>query len=385
MLNSLRELVTLCDSVGGRSKRARFRSERHPRPGFASRLRGQGGRAPELPLAIGMLSVLLAACGSGAGIPLFGGVAANSPSLTAYVCNFAYQSQPGTTVARVSTANQSAEPSLDVGQLPSAEAATPDGRYLLVADEGYDQLAVVDLATGRVIHRVVTGLEPDAVAVTPDGKLAVVANMGDNTVTPVNLSDWHAMNPIPVGSRPDAIGIGGTSGRIAVVANYESSNATEVNLATLSEGASVPVGSEPDAVAIGPGGSTAMVAAFGDGRLTSINLAGFSVTSEAAVSGGATGIAGVGTSTGGPSTSDTAWVTSGSNVTPVLFGSLSMGPPVLLGDIAEGASFSNGGTTLWVAEINSQIAPVNPATSQVGKPVFVGGRPSAIVIPPSAK
>lgn len=153
----------------------------------------------------------------------------------AYICNFGYDDQPGTTLTTLdlgagplgsgvpapgatptaapgttpaaggtarSVGGTSLGPPVSTGSLPSAEAATPDGRLLLVTDQGNDQLAVVDTATDAVISHILVGVEPDAVAVSPDGKTALVANVDDDTVTPIDLTTLRAGPAIAVGARP---------------------------------------------------------------------------------------------------------------------------------------------------------------------------------------
>jgi len=122
--------------------------------------------------------------------------------------------------------------SVSTGSLPSAVAATPNGRLLLVTDQGNDQLAVVDTATDAVISHILVGVEPDAVAVSPNGKTALVANVDDDTVTPIDLTTLRAGHPIPVGSRPDAVAIGGPDGTTALVADLEGNAVTPVDLST---------------------------------------------------------------------------------------------------------------------------------------------------------
>src|ERR1700722_8876251 len=120
----------------------------------------------------------------------------------AYVANFGYEDQPGTTVTTLDLASRGPDRSFRTGSLPSALAATPNGRLLLVTDQGDDNLAVVATATDHLETRITTGVEPDAVAVSPDGSLALVANLDDNTVTPINLATLTAGPAIAVGSRP---------------------------------------------------------------------------------------------------------------------------------------------------------------------------------------
>ena len=65
---------------------------------------------------------------------------------------------------------------------PSGVAASRDGRFLYVAENLADSLAVVELATGRVAQRLATERYPYGVAVGPDERVYVSA-WGGNTVS----------------------------------------------------------------------------------------------------------------------------------------------------------------------------------------------------------
>jgi YVTN family beta-propeller protein len=311
----------------------------------------------------------------------------------AYLATFGYDDQPGTTVTSVDllTGPRAGSRGLrlgravSVGSLPSALAATPDGRLLLVTDQGNDQLAVVDTATDAVIAHIPTGVEPDAVAVSPDGRIALVANVDDNTVTPVDLVTLRAGRPITVGARPDAVAIGGPGGRTALVADLEGDTVTPVDLSTMTAGAPIAVGLEPDAVALSPDGATALVANLGSGTVTPISMATLHPGPSVPVGPGPTSVAVAGT---GPSGTPTAWVASGTNLVPVNLpvlasaGSSPVGRPVAVGHLAEAVAVNSSGTRAWVAGQDATVTAVNLSTAVVSRSLFVGGRPEAIVIPP---
>lgn len=65
---------------------------------------------------------------------------------------------------------------------PAGIAPSRDGRLLYVAENIADSLAVIDLATGRVVQRFATGRYPYGVVVGPDGTVYVSA-WGANTVS----------------------------------------------------------------------------------------------------------------------------------------------------------------------------------------------------------
>ncbi len=316
----------------------------------------------------------------------------------AYVCNFAYASQPGSTLATVDVADGRRGSWVGAGSLPSALAATPDGRRLLVANQQSDTVTVVDTADDHTVATITTGLEPDAVAVSPDGRTALVANLDDDTVTPIDLTTMAAQTPIAVGARPDALAIGGPSGTTALVADGQSNTVTIVNLSTRQTGPVVAVGSEPDAIAItalsgdraeAAGAEVALVANFGDGTVTPIDMSTWRAEGPITVGVGPTDIAvPPGLPSGAPASVPSsarpqrAWVSGGNSLVPIDLDTLTRGPAIDVGHIAEAVAISNDGRSAWVADQNGTVVSVALASGATGRPIFVGGRPSAIVIPP---
>jgi YVTN family beta-propeller protein len=90
---------------------------------------------------------------------------------------------------------------------PAGSALSPDGKFLYVACNGDNSLAVIDTARRTVVNRVPVGFFPYAVAVTPDGRTAYVSNWGVTeykfklpTYSPTGLLSGLGMIP---GNQPD--------------------------------------------------------------------------------------------------------------------------------------------------------------------------------------
>jgi YVTN family beta-propeller protein len=132
-----------------------------------------------------------------------------------------------------------------------------------VADNGSNNVKVIDTATDTVTATIPVGAQPYGLAVTPDGKTAYVSNQGASTVTPIDTATNTAGTPIPVGGAPRQIAIT-PDGSTAYVANMSSASVTPINTATNTAGTSIPVPcSGPDAAAIAPANSTLYVTCFG--------------------------------------------------------------------------------------------------------------------------
>lgn len=317
------------------------------------------------------------------------GLAARAAAGTeAYVCNFGYDSAPGATVTAVDLEDANVDARITTGTLPDAIAASPDGRMLLVADEGQDLLRVLDTSDGDVIATVGTGVEPDAVAVAPDGALAVVANSDDGTVTPVDLRTMRALEPIHVGAQPDAVAIGGPGGRTALVGDLGAGTVVPIDLQTLTAGAPIAVGSEPVSIALSPDGDIAAVANLGSNSVTFVNMVSLRALRTVPVGVAPTAIASEPSSPSGggvaSAVGELAWVTGGTSLVPVSFESEAVASPVIdVGRLVEDVAISPGGDSAWVADHGPDITEVDLASGRPVKSVTVGGRPSEIVIPPA--
>jgi YVTN family beta-propeller protein len=327
------------------------------------------------------------------------------PGELAYVANGAGLAVPGNSLAVVDTTTGAILPPIMTGtrtsttaSLPTALAATPAGRQLLVADKGSDVLGVIDTATGKEVGRVAVGLEPDAVAVTPNGSLALVANFLSGTVTPVSLPSLRPGTPIQVGTEPVAIAVN-PSGTLALVVSFGDGTMTPVALPSLRAGAPIAVGSEPDAVAVTPDGSTALVADLQSGSVVPVSLPSLQVGVPIAVAGDPTGIA-VAPSSGGtggsPASSTvgapgsattrpaggTAYVTGGDAVTPIALAGLQAGSPLTVGVGAEAIALGPSGAHAWVCGADGTLIELDLTSGHVRHRVAIGGQPVAVVIPP---
>jgi YVTN family beta-propeller protein len=222
--------------------------------------------------AVGFCLVIVSGCSTATGSAIAAPPTSNSSTAQAYVCNYAYDSQPGTTITPVDLNGPRPEHRLTIGSLPSAVASSPDGRQVLVTAQGQNTLVILDTSSNAVTGRVSTGLEPDAVAITPDGKTAVVANFGDGTVTPVDLSTALAGRPVPVGPGPTGVAISPvspTEGTVAWVA--VGTSLVPLSLAHMTTGAPLALPQIAEAIALSNAGRTAWVAGQ-DGTITPVNL-----------------------------------------------------------------------------------------------------------------
>ncbi len=150
---------------------------------------------------------------------------------------------------------------------PAGIAVSRDGRFLYVAENLADVLAVVDLATNKVIQRVHTDRYPYAVAADARGEI-YVSSWGDNTVDRFRLGADGILRRtarIVVGRHPSAMTLRGTR---LYVASASTDSISVVDLTTskvvktLTDAppAGPHEGSTPNALAMSRDGSRLFVA-----------------------------------------------------------------------------------------------------------------------------
>lgn len=90
--------------------------------------------------------------------------------------------------------------------------ATPDGKYLYVADQGFYEnqptsslLYRVDVASKKTDKQISLGQAPHGVVVSKDGTMALVTNLVSNEVSVVDIQSNTEVKRIPVGKSPNGI------------------------------------------------------------------------------------------------------------------------------------------------------------------------------------
>jgi hyaluronoglucosaminidase len=295
----------------------------------------------------------------------------------AWVATDASVTLPGSNITPVDVVTRRVRSQVPVGSLPSAFAYTAGQRALLVAAQGVDTLSEIDPSTHRVLHSVTVGVEPDAVAVAPGGTrdqgIALVANMDSNDVTPVDLGTWRAGKPIPVGNEPVGVTVSvGPAGATAFVADFGSNQVTPIDVRTLQAGAAIAVGPGPQTVAVSTG--QVLVGNFSNSTMTAINATTLQPAKAVPLPLNPTAMT--------VSASGTTYVCGGAAVVPVTVTALGpdVGTAIAVPGAAQGIALTEDGTVAWVTEQAGTVIPVTLATGKLGKPLHLGGHPSAIVI-----
>ncbi|HSE65915.1 MAG TPA: SMP-30/gluconolactonase/LRE family protein, partial [Gemmatimonadales bacterium] len=174
------------------------------------------------------------------------------------------------------------QPKADGTRYPAGLAISPDDRFLYVAENLADSLAVIDLESGRVVQRVAAGRYPYGVAVAPDGRVCVSA-WGGYEVRAFRPRDGRLelSGTIRVGRHPSALLLNSTGTRL-FVASASTDRIAVVDLAkaqvitqlfdTVPGGTGE--GSTPNALALSPDGRRLLIAEADNNAVAMFELSG---------------------------------------------------------------------------------------------------------------
>jgi len=142
---------------------------------------------------------------------------------------------------------------------PTAAVATNDGKSLYVANHDAKQLAVVDVASGKVTTSIEMPSEPTGVTISPDGAtLYVTCAAPVSNVCLVDVKSNKVTDKIPAGHTAMAPVVS-PDGKKLYVCNRFNDDVSVIDLAEKKEIARIPATREPVAAVITPDGKTLFV------------------------------------------------------------------------------------------------------------------------------
>jgi YVTN family beta-propeller protein len=151
-------------------------------------------------------------------------------------------------------------------------AITPDGDWLVTANQTSGTLSLVRLADGAVMAETPCGQRPSAVAVSPDGKrvLASATYSGELHAYRLTNASIEHTGALKLGFEPRGIALS-PDGRLAYVALTAANEVAVVELETLDVVARIGVGRWPRYLAISPDGKRLAVGTSGDGSISVVD------------------------------------------------------------------------------------------------------------------
>lgn len=163
------------------------------------------------------------------------------------------------------------KPALEGNRGPFEVAFTRDGARALVTEFDEGALAVIDVASGKVLHHLPTGGEqPTGVAVTPDGSLALVTNSWSGSLAFIDLKTQKAAT-LPLPGMPYDV-ILSPDGATAYVSVSQLDQVAVVSVPERKVVARLETGRRPRSLAITPDGKVLAVGNFTQGSVSFFDL-----------------------------------------------------------------------------------------------------------------
>ncbi|HNB23744.1 MAG TPA: hypothetical protein PKZ32_15120, partial [Candidatus Melainabacteria bacterium] len=132
---------------------------------------------------------------------------------------------------------------------PKGVAALAQGKLLYVSESATNQVAVLELPSGRVLLRTKVPAGPGRLAVTPSGSHLLVLNATAGLLTLINTSNQRMIAAIPIGSAPGFMTVSKDS-QLAFVASKGTNSVSVVDLAKKAVVHKFATGSAPTGVAL---------------------------------------------------------------------------------------------------------------------------------------
>ena len=176
-----------------------------------------------------------------------------------------------------------------VGKRPRGIRVGPDGRHLFVAvsgspkappgvdestlpppDKAADGIAVVDLATHKLLRVLPGGSDPESFAISRDGKQLYVSNEDAGTASVLDVESGKIERTVPVGGEPEGVEMT-PDGRFVYVTSEEHHQVAVLSTDSAAVVATVEVGLRPRSVAFTPDGARGFVSNELGGSLTAVD------------------------------------------------------------------------------------------------------------------
>jgi len=154
-----------------------------------------------------------------------------------------------------------------IGRAPHHLIATPDGKSLILAMAGGDELVFIDLATGMVKQRLAAS-DPYQIGFSPDGKWFVANSLRLDRIDIYDAKDYRLVHRLPAPTMPSHIGFSPDSS-VVYVTLQGTNNLIAIDLASGTPLWTAPVGRQPAGVLVRPSG-TILVGIMGSDHIAEI-------------------------------------------------------------------------------------------------------------------
>ena len=171
-----------------------------------------------------------------------------------------------------------------IGRGPHHLIETPDGRTLVIAMSGSNELVLIDRATGVEKQRV-TASDPYQIGFSPDAKWFVAASLRLDRVDIYDAGTYELVHRLPAATMPSHIAFSPDSK--AVFVTLQGTNSlTSIDLASGKVNWTVEVGPTPAGIITRPGG-TLLVGIMGSNYIVEVDPANGDITRKITTGNGA--------------------------------------------------------------------------------------------------
>lgn len=177
-------------------------------------------------------------------------------------------------VAAEETEPQPNQPAEEPDRSPVDLALSPDGSWLVTANETSDSVSLVDVRGQKVLAELPVEDHPSFITLCPDGKTVLVSCEYAGTIVVLNVSagKLERLGTIPVGFQPCGIAVA-PKGHTAFVGLTATGEVAEVDWKSFEVLRKFEVGPWPRYLALSPDGKRLTVAISGDSKVVTFDAA----------------------------------------------------------------------------------------------------------------
>ena len=165
------------------------------------------------------------------------------------------------------------------------ETPTPAPRRVFFSDAGGNSVAVLDPATGNVVHTIRVGSSPRGMAFAPGGGRLFVANHDSSSISVVDLAALATVDSfgLPGGGDPEGLAMAPDGSRLYAVNSATTGELLAIDPETGEVVSTLRAGREPTVVRLSPDGATAYVVNAGAGTILVVDALTFTTIGNIAV------------------------------------------------------------------------------------------------------
>jgi YVTN family beta-propeller protein len=286
---------------------------------------------------------------------------------------FAYIANNGSNnVSVIDIATNVVTATIAVGNFPVGVSANPTGSRVYVTNQGGNSVSVLDTTTNTVAATVAVGNFPVSLAVNPAGTRVYVANSSANSVSVLGTSNNTVIATVPVGTSPEGVAVNPAGTRVYVT-NYTSNTVSVLDTASNTVLVNVAVGTNPAGVAVNSAGTRVYVTNYASNTVSVLDAASNTVIATISVGRSPVGVA------VNPAGTRAYVANQSSNTVSVLdTASNTAVATVPVGVFPVGVTVNPAGTRVYVTNYSSNtVSVIDTATNAVTATVAVGNSPSS--------